>query len=70
MMYIPTHEEIRQWETLIAAITKAVPHLEDALSILRQPSETDDTIVLDDLINRLLEKRSRLESWLLGIEEE
>lgn len=69
-MYEPTRDDVEEWQEQLSNLEEAIPYLDEALQVLRQPGDTGETLLLEDLISTLEVKRNRLEDWLLGIDEE
>ena len=58
-----TPEERSAWEDRIDVLEEALSHLEEALIILDQSFATDETVILEDLIDTLSMEKYRLESY-------
>ncbi len=61
-----SYKERDAWEDRLDDLEEALPHLEAALSCLDQPFATDETVILEDLIDTLSMEKHRLESLLLS----
>ena len=58
-----TPEERSAWEDRLDVLEEALSHLEEALIILDQFFATDETVILEDLIDTLSMEKHRLESY-------
>ena len=59
-----TPEERAARENRLNVLEDALPHLEEALSCLGQLFATDESVILEDLIDTLSTEKHRLESDL------
>ena len=63
-------ERTELWEERLAAVSDVLPYLEDALHRLREPYDSDEADLLEEVIVSLRREEVRLESRLDGIWED
>ena len=63
-------ERTAYWEERLSAVSDVLPYLEDALHRLREPYDSDEADLLEEVIVSLRREEVRLESRLDGIWED